>query len=69
MKNKIAMTALLFFIAARTKPKGKMIAIQPPFPLLGVSRISAVRERKETQKESGLFKKQDSSVFTQNSDQ
>lgn len=59
------MTAVLFFIAARIKPKGKMIAIQPLFPLLDVSRISAVPER--TVKESNMFKKQDYSVFIQNS--
>lgn len=50
MKNKIAMTAVLFLIATRTKPEGKMITIQPLFPLLGVSKLSAVPERTETQK-------------------
>lgn len=43
------MTIVLLFIAARTESTGIMTAIQPLFPLLEVSRISAAPEKAVTQ--------------------
>lgn len=59
------MTTVLFFIGARTKPKGKTIAIQPVSSAGCVKNISCSRKDCNL-KESGMFKKQDSSVFIQN---